>query len=118
MERRKLFGHVEDIEEQVGILYQQLGELKRQIKILLEENHKLSLENHNLRELLHNKEQKEPSAPADTNQKRNKNLYIGEGHDNLARLYYEGFHICSQYYGSLRTEGDCLFCLSFLNKQG
>ncbi len=36
-----------------------------------------------------------------------------EGHDALASLYDDGFHICPSHFAQAR-QGDCMFCMSFL----
>ncbi|GAB6928002.1 DNA replication initiation control protein YabA [Paenibacillus sp. JCM 10914] len=123
MEKKNIFVLIQELETQMGHVHSELGGLKLVIKELLEENHRLSLENEQLRKIL-----KREVAPAELeNQVALQSVspikgemqgedVVGEGYDNLARLYHEGFHICNVYYGHLRTEGDCLFCLSFLNK--
>jgi regulator of replication initiation timing len=105
MDKQAVFAQVAHLEERIGELYGELGNLKKKIVELLEENQKLIIENQNLRQRL----DRQTSKPSEQNT-------VGEGFDALARLYHEGFHICNVHYGSLRTEGDCLFCLSFLNK--
>ncbi|MGD6819065.1 DNA replication initiation control protein YabA [Metabacillus sp. 84] len=121
MEKKEIFESVTSLEEQIGSLYNQLGDLKQHIAELIEENHALSLENQNLRRRLE-LSSGEDEAPH-TNPERKHlpteedSVDISEGYDNLARLYQEGFHICNVHYGSLRKDGDCLFCLSFLNKK-
>lgn len=115
VEKNEIFSQVADIEEKIGHLYQELGYLKQKIITLLEENHHLHIENEQLRQRLENE------SPSVINKniadkQIDLNTVIGEGYDNLARLYHEGFHVCNLHYGSLRVEGDCLFCLSFLNK--
>ncbi|MCS7463223.1 DNA replication initiation control protein YabA [Paenibacillus doosanensis] len=116
MDKRDIFVQIEQMEEQMGAIYSELGQMKKQIIELLEENNRLSIENQQLRKLLKNDAEPPVVVPHIHVTAAQAKELTGEGYDNLARLYHEGFHICNVYYGHLRTEGDCLFCLSFLNK--
>ncbi|WP_042353291.1 DNA replication initiation control protein YabA [Bacillus massiliigorillae] len=122
MEKKEIFDSVSSMEKQIGHLYKQLGELKHHVAEILEENNMLTIENEHLRRRLDQQVQKKkqddiPKKKVKQETKEQKGFDIGEGYDNLARLYQEGFHICNLHFGSPRKEGDCLFCLSFLNKK-
>jgi regulator of replication initiation timing len=115
VEKKDIFLQISGVEARVGDLHKELGQLKQIIQSLLEENQRLSIENRQLRKLIKSPQRQDQPETKSKSPGKDPTV-VGEGYDNLARLYYEGFHICNVYYGHLRTEGDCLFCLSFLNK--
>jgi Protein of unknown function (DUF972). len=115
MTKKELFDLMAALEQKIAELSNDVGVLKQHLAEVIEENYSLQMENSHLRQRLESL-QRDVQENSGRGPGGKKQLEIGEGYDNLARLYQEGFHICNLQFGSLRKEGDCMFCLSFLNK--
>ncbi|WP_274308703.1 DNA replication initiation control protein YabA [Solibacillus daqui] len=117
MKDRNFLDTVMEFEQQLESMQQQFNALKQFVAHMMEEHQTLQTENLHLRTRLEELLAKEVSVDPQKAELKKEPVDIGEGYDNLARLYNEGFHVCHVHFGGSRKGEDCLFCLSFLNKQ-
>ncbi|WP_027339744.1 initiation-control protein YabA [Halonatronum saccharophilum] len=85
-------------QEELQVLTNDFQKVKNKIYNVYKENEALKEENENLKRLVFEKEESDDQGPI---------------HDNLSKLYSEGFHVCHLNFGESR-QGDCLFCMGLL----
>lgn len=94
---------ISEVEENLAGILSEVRSLRQYVEYLEEENVKL-------------KRQLCAVSEADTARvQKNAARIQKEAHENLEKLYSEGFHVCHIYFGE-PMEGSCLFCNAFLRK--
>ncbi|MDO4666460.1 MAG: DNA replication initiation control protein YabA [Streptococcus sp.] len=105
MDKKELFDALDDFSQTLLVTLAEVEAIKKNLKNVVEENTSLRLENDKLRERLGEFEQTVVS-------KNNKNR------DNLRKIYADGFHICTDFYGQRReNDAECMFCDELLFRE-
>lgn len=101
MDKGELYDSFEKLESQANEMATLLSMVHNQMTQIIERNNQLEVENAHLRERL---------LELDNSRKSKKNGGLSRARQNLENLYNEGFHVCTQYFGSRRTDDECMFC--------
>lgn len=103
MDKGELYDSFEKMENQAREMSQLLSAMRKEMTQIIEKNAQLEVENNHLRGRL---------AELENNNKKidSSDHRLSRSRQNLENLYREGFHVCTQFFGSRREEDECIFC--------
>ena len=96
-----IYDRFAQVTKQTHDLVANVEQLQAQVTELMETNAELSIENDHLRTMLKK-----------MNQSKHGEDHLSGSRENLKKLYQQGFHVCSEYFGKQLEENEsCTFCL-------
>ncbi|UDM31851.1 DNA replication initiation control protein YabA [Lentilactobacillus laojiaonis] len=102
MDKREVYDELKGMDAQLSLISDRFSHLYESLNELVEENSELAIENQHLRDRI---DQIENKAADDSEE------HLSNSRKNLEKLYNEGFHVCSQFYGKRREDDEsCIFC--------
>lgn len=105
MNPNDLYEKLRDLNQKLNGTALEFTELHEEMIRLMEKNAELVIENQNLRERLKTINHKDGDSDDGLSSSRK----------NLEKLYHEGFHVCNDYYGKRREDGEeCIFCTEII----
>ncbi|MBG9367102.1 DNA replication initiation control protein YabA [Streptococcus sp. NLN64] len=96
MEKKELLDSLDVFTNQLLTTLNEIDKMKAVVRETIEENTALRLENEKLRERLTEEDTQNP-------------VKATSAREGLNRIYLDGFHVCTTFYGQPRSE-DCVFC--------
>lgn len=110
MTKPDLFDEFLGVSRQAEDLAAKLSAVKEEITAVLEQNAELRMENQHLRERIEELTARDTEKPG-----RKAAARMTKSKQNLQKIYGEGYHVCSKFYGQHLVAGEsCAFCLDIL----
>lgn len=111
MAKTDVFGEFMNVSNQAADHAAKLEKLKDDVTAVLEQNAELRMENQHLRERIEELTSRDNVRATEAHTAGG----MTKSKKNLEKIYGEGYHVCSKFYGQHLEAGEsCAFCLDIL----
>lgn len=110
MNDQDLYDALKEMNNHLNITAAEFSQLQESLVKLLEKNAELEIENQHLRDRV--------MQISESQETDDQGEHLSKSRRNLEKLYNEGFHICSSYYGKRRMNNEaCIFCTDIIYRR-